>query len=83
MEWLTLTGEADTDITAGSKRLSLRLLGQKSNIKHESQTITAQLSHDTKKGMMVMLHFGQREGKRWECSPVAVPCLGNEIYGVL
>lgn len=39
MGWLTLTGEADTDITAGSLRESCScLLGLKSNINHESQT---------------------------------------------
>lgn len=39
MGWLTLTGETDTDITAGSLRAPHACWDKESNINHESQTL--------------------------------------------
>lgn len=77
MGWLTLTGEADTDITAGSQRAPHACWGEKKfNINHESQTLkykrlTIKNQHGGDPGrhwMLVILHLHIYESKKMESS---------------
>lgn len=58
MGWLTLTGEADTDITAGSLRAPRAFWDKKSNINHESQTLKYRC-------LTIRNHHGGDPERRW------------------